>query len=836
MKLFIQLSLLLALALCSISGLTTPAQTPAAPAPKPDAARANSDPVYQQIRRKGNGPDDFNGAVATVDGLVLRRDAATFKFNRGEIYFLTPVEGRTIGAVFIGDLEMSLVPPTAVEKKSLARFSWDSEAPQRFTRMVMRFTDQTFDEIKASPAVKMSASGAQSARAREAYHEIQILLRDQIYYNLDLRTLNDLYAPERPGFFISFPGGGRFDKLAFFVDPLSQPETAPEQVALESFSETEGGIWTAFHLANDYQGNADLNAQDHRIYDITRHEISATIRGTRIIAVDRLTLQTLAGGMRVLPFDLYGTLRVSRVRDEQGTELTWVQEDKDHDSDFAVILPAPVEAGKTLKLTIEYDGVDALKDSGGGNFILLPRESWYPNNSGTNSGDRALFEITFSYPKDNMFVAVGAPVGPEQIEGDLKIAKWSTGTTEMAVAGFNYGKFIKKDLADSETGYGLEFYANKEVPDEIKDFQLFLDSLARDKVHMTGITGNITTTSMAETALNDTQNATRIYSAYFGKLPYTRIAITQQPAFNFGQAWPTLIYMPYTAFIDTTQRTQLMGAQSGSNTFWRYVGPHETAHQWWGHIIGWKSYRDQWMSEGFAEFSTSLYVQYVRKDMGKFHEFWENQRKLITDATPFTKNVKPYTVGPVTQGYRLDSGKTPNVTRAMIYPKGAYILHMIRMMMFDHRGGGDTRFREMMTDFVKTNYNKDVSTEDFKHAVEKHMTPQMDLDKNGTMDWFFNEWVYGTDIPAYRLGYQTSATPDGKTLVTINVTQSGVSDDFKMLVPIYADFGKGWTRLGAAKLIGNSTVEIPAPLPQAPKKLALCALDDVLFTSLETKK
>src|SRR6185295_843838 len=120
--------------------------------------------------------------------------------------------------------------------------------------------------------------------------------------------------------------------------------------------------------------------------------------------------------------------------------------------------------------------------------------------------------------------------------GDLKISKWSSGPTEMAVAGFNYGKFIKKELADKETGYGLEFYANKEVPDEMKEFQMFLDELSRDKVHMTGITGNITTASMGETALNDAQNATRIYSAYFGKLPYTRIAITQQPAFNFGQA------------------------------------------------------------------------------------------------------------------------------------------------------------------------------------------------------------------------------------------------------------------------------------------------------------
>ncbi len=65
----------------------------------------------------------------------------------------------------------------------------------------------------------------------------------------------------------------------------------------------------------------------------------------------------------------------------------------------------------------------------------------------------------------------------------------------------------------------------------------------------------MTTTAMADSALADTQNATRIFNAYFGKLPYTRLALTQQPAGNFGQAWPTLIYMPFTAFLDSTQRT-----------------------------------------------------------------------------------------------------------------------------------------------------------------------------------------------------------------------------------------------------------------------------------------
>jgi aminopeptidase N len=344
--------------------------------------------------------------------------------------------------------------------------------------------------------------------------------------------------------------------------------------------------------------------------------------------------------------------------------------------------------------------------------------------------------------------------------------------------------------------------------------------------------GSISTTKIADSALADAQNATRIYNVFFGKLPYNRIAMSQQPAGFFGQAWPTLVYMPYLAYIDTTQRAQLLGTRGGTNNFWRYVAPHEIAHQWWGHIIGWDSYHDQWMSEGFAEFSASLYVQIIRGDE-KFIDFWENQRKLITESSPATKDRKPYTVGPVTQGYRLNSGKTGGVARFLIYPKGAYILHMLRMMMTQHGQNADARFQAMMQDFVKTHFNQDVSTEDFKAIVEKHMTPEMNLDATGKMDWFFNEWVYGTQVPAYKLEYKVSS--DG----TLNgrVTQSGVTDDFKMLVPIYIDMGKGWSRLGSARMIGNTSVEIKdIKLPAAPKRVAVCAFNDVLATSIENSK
>jgi hypothetical protein len=66
------------------------------------------------------------------------------------------------------------------------------------------------------------------------------------------------------------------------------------------------------------------------------------------------------------------------------------------------------------------------------------------------------------------------------------------------------------------------------------------------------------------------------------------------------------------------------------------------------------------------------------------------------------------------------------------------------------------------------------------------MTPEMDLDKNGTMNWFFDEWVYGTDVPAYKFEYQIAA--DGA--VPGKITQFEVSKNFVMIVPIYLDFGR----------------------------------------------
>ena len=784
--------------------------------------KATGDPVYQQLRLHAKGAGDFAGPFATVNNLVLKRDAATFTLRSGEIYFAPAVNDRMVGAVFLGEGELTLTPPTETEKRSLELFTDRPTISESFDKLVFRFTDKTFDEIKSSAQAHVGTNGPQAGRAQDAYRDNQVLLRKTLRRNVELRTLVDLYNPQRPGFFTVFINGKHYNKLIFQYDPLGIPSVSPEEVLLQSYGETDFGSWTAFHRADEYAKGTVSSNEDHRIYDITHHDVDTVIRGAKLTCSDTITIRGLDAGARVLPFSLFPTLRVSHVRNEQGRDLDFVQESKNEDADFGVILPEPLEVGKTFKLNIEYAGSDALIDIGNGNFFLIPRSTWYPNNEGTAFGDRATFDTTYHYPKNKILIGTGtvtAPAAPEE-NGNGLLAKWSSGEVAVAVDAFNYGDFKKREVLDSTTGYNIEFFANESTP----NFMRGAEEL-----------GSMNTMGMASSMLADAQNATRLYDAYFGKLPFNRLALTQQPAPNFGQAWPTLVYMPFTAFMDQTQRYLATGGnvRAATDDFFEYVAPHEIAHQWWGHMVGWKSYHDQWMSEGFAEFSASLYVQQVLRDEHRFIEFWNKQRDRITQSSPRTHDLKPYTVGSVTQGSRLRTGKTGLAYQFLVYPKGAYILHMLRMMMSDPRNG-DKRFMAMMQDFIKSHYNEDVSTEDLKKTVEKHMTRQMDLDGNGRMDWFFNEWVYGTEMPRYRFEYQLAA--DGLSL-SGQITQSGVSDKFKMLVPVYVDFGKGFVRIGAATITGNSSVELKnVKFPTVANRATVCALDDVLALSIQNSK
>jgi hypothetical protein len=152
---------------------------------------------------------------------------------------------------------------------------------------------------------------------------------------------------------------------------------------------------------------------------------------------------------------------------------------------------------------------------------------------------------------------------------------------------------------------------------------------------------------------------------------------------------------------------------------------------------------------------------------------------------------------------------------------------MLRSIMYS-QDDQDKPFIAMMHDFVESHRDRPASTESFKAVAEKHMSKIMDLAGNGKLDWFFSEWVYGTQVPRYHFEYQLTPAEAGKVKLHMTVTQSEVDDHFVMLVPVFADFGKGMSRVGQMAIAGNSSRSTDVVLPSQPKKVALNAYKDIL--------
>jgi Peptidase family M1 domain len=457
---------------------------------------------------------------------------------------------------------------------------------------------------------------------------------------------------------------------------------------------------------------------------------------------------------------------------------------------------------------------------------------WYPNLATDAMGAYTDYDLTFRIPRGMKIAATGSLVS-ESEDGDHNVTVWKSDVPQT-VAGFNFGKFKMAEAKTNSPVYLVQSYANVQAPNWVESLrqQATTSDLLNQEhfgLQTEAAVGTMSTTGLEKKALAEGQLSLVLYSDYFGPTPFKHLALTQQTACNFGQSWPNLVWLPLCSFFDGTVRHQL-GLDFADYGYWKTVAPHEVAHQWWGHTVGFSSYRDQWMSEGFADFSASLFIQLVEKDPKKFTDFWNDERELLT-----TRNKEGYRAidaGPRTMGYRLSNTRTGvNVTRQLIYPKGAYVLHMVRMMMWD-RQSGDQNFKVMMQDFVKTYNGRAATTEDFKAMLEKHLTPEMAALGGGKMDWFFDEYVYGTALPTYGMQSSFDKDASGNVVFSFKATQSNVTDSFRMLVPIYVEMADGRALfLGRARLIGNTTLEQKVPLQglkELPKRAVLNDYDDVL--------
>src|SRR2546422_871677 len=806
--------------------LTITAQQTSVTVNEKSSAFANSDPVYRQLRNNGLG-DTFR-----CENFTLPIDVGTFELKSGTITFLATVNKSQTGAIFVGQGHFTLKPYATVDTNEMVRRAGGPTAEEDFTEAVFRFSPDQFSQFESTlgtrantPAEAASAFQHWKDKVRHR-HEMpegmtEAFLESDTIENVDADVLAAIYNSKHPSFFNAYMHGTPHKDLRFFlrtrVGAIPQMDS-PEEVALVNCDGggMNDGIWYSQHLKSELVAHTASSQQDRRLFATRCYNIETVIgKNNHLFSRATIMFEPLVPGERVLKFGLLPTLRVTRVTDEGGKDLHFIQENRKEDGSFYAVLDEAPAMGQVYSITVEYGGDKVLYDAGSGSYYIGARESWYPNLNGF--GEKALYDLTFKGPPSNVLITVGKLEG-QRTEAGVAVTHWITAAPD-AVTGFNYGKYVKMDFPDSITHYEIAGYYLTELPDNLRRFS-------------NGALGGMAPGAMTKYALDQARAQMQVCTLYFGKAPYDNIYITEQPNFNFGQSWPNLVYLPISAYIDSTQRWMLFGQINSKFTgFVQEVTPHEVAHQGFGHGAGWASYHDQWLSEGFAEFAAALFLQQAvgPKWQKDYIEFWERQRVRILEKNNF--GISPNDAGPLWLGLRLISPRSGQAYQGVTYSKGAYVLAMLRSLMYAENGSSgnpDQAFIDMMHDFMESHREIPASSESFKAIAEKHMTKKMDLQQNGRLDWFFREWLLGTQVPRYRFKYELQPAEGGKFRIHGEITQSEVDENFAMFVPVFADFGDGMMRMGQVPIAGNSTRTFTYVLDRKPKKVAINAYKEIL--------
>src|SRR5262249_33106 len=211
---------------------------------------------------------------------------------------------------------------------------------------------------------------------------------------------------------------------------------------------------------------------------------------------------------------------------------------------------------------------------------------------------------------------------------------------------------------------------------------------------------------------------------------------------------------------------------------------------------------------------------------------WRGSRGIVL-GRPRGSEVTNDVAGPITLGWRLSTRRSPDGYAAIVYSKGAYVLHMLRMAMIEHgKPSPDARFIEMMKDFVTTWTDRNPSTRDFQAVVEGHMFPALDLAGDGKMDWFFRQWVDGIDIPRFETKLDLKHVSGDQYQIRGSITQSAVPADFLSLAHLYVELPKGEVaHLGSIRITGASTLPVATTvrLAREPKRLVLNAMHGLRY-------
>jgi len=747
----------------------------------------------------------------------LDRGKIHISLDDGTIAFTQAVDGRVTGAFYEGDGEVLLMPPSQMERASMSLFTGSAILEETFSNAYFRFNDDVYAELQpylrhAEDPDAFISEWDTSARNLAAEDALRLLFS----FSGSLPGAKTPSETPKDHMLHAYLHGNKLGGFDVRYDSLLQ-----EQVEAGQHKHADGedyyDVWTSFTVpASGSSNNSPGLSEDEEApptdVDVTSFKIQAHIKPVKELEA-KATLSVVARqrSKRVLFFELSRLLVVSQVRaDGQPVEFIHNQAiegshlAKQGNDVIAVILPSRLEKGQKMQLTFEYSGA-VLSEAANGLLYVGEHGTWYPNRGFAT----ASFDLEFRYPPGWTLVATGHRTQMNAAGGE-QISKWVT-ERPVPVAGFNLGKYSQTVNHAGKVAVTTYATVNVErgfpgtnitesvipavpdprslVPRDLRSFPRIPPSPPSPAVN-------------AQAVGAASAKAIEFFERYFGPYPYGELAITQMPG-AMSQGWPGLIFLSSYSFLTPDEKSKLQ-SDPVRRLLSDQVIAHETAHQWWGDLVNWSSYRDQWIMEALANYSALMLVE--SRDPAKFRRIMQTYRDDLMAKGP--KGMPLMDAGPVTLGFRLSSSQFPGTYEPICYGRGTWLLHMLRTMMRDAQSKGssaainsparssrkmeDEPFLRALRKLRKDYEDKAVSTSELMRVFESELPSSLWYEGHKSLDWFYESWINGTAIPTFELRDLKFTDMDkgkGMTQVSGTIVQEQAPDTLVTAVPLYASIG-----------------------------------------------
>ena len=726
-----------------------------------------------------------------VRDLSLRKDDIRLYFNDGYLTFLTPVEGRRIGAIFTGleesaDGEILLFPPGRAERESLAKFTGRPNLDEHFSSALLMFTDGSGEQLLQNLVqngrgyLEPEASATLLPRwvqaAKTGVGSMKQLL---------VASLLSASAPEQQGFFYITMAGKRLGTLEVLRDPHSEDAILAGQLAQRG-GRAVYDVWTGFPERRVREGG-EPTPYPYRLSD---YRIQATIDGDLFLsATTRATLE-LTGNERAFLFAISPAEEVTEVRiDGQPLELLAQPSElrrtmsPNQNNVFLAVNPKVLEAGSRHEIEFDHQGT-VIRNHGHNVYTVDARLNWYPGIG----LDFTKFDLEFRYPSDLTLVTAGRVIEEHEEDG-WRVTRRAT-EVPIRVAGFNLGRF--SGIRAEAGPITVDVYGNRGLDPALtpRPRQMIITQrVPRFRRSIETVTTTFSSTPTPPDPLGrlkavaeDVSASLEYFTGLFGPPAMDTLTVSPIPG-NAGQGFPGLIYLSTLSYLEEKERPEPLRNVRQQVFYSDLMVSHEVAHQWWGNVVAPASYRDDWIVEALAQYSGLLWLEHKRGG-GLVSQTLEDFRHDLLQKTD-EGTVESF--GPLTWGYRLNAAPAENTARIVTYEKGAWIFHMLRERL------GDENFFKLLAE-LRTRYQfAPVSTEQLQELSKQFLPTGM---RPRQIDLFFENWINGTGIPKFDLKSDVENHGGEGVAVSGSVTLRGkLEEGFTAEVPVEIRFVDGTTKV-----------------------------------------